>query len=54
MQAPPLARDLVSTMNNAAPRIAMEDISVTKTASNSGSVKTYGAEDGPPQAGVNY
>jgi len=53
MQAPPLARDLINTMNSAAPRQAMAKIGKTQTASaSSGSgARTYGVDD---QAGVNY
>jgi len=49
MQAPPLAKDLVDVMNQTAERVTV----ASNTAQN-GSVKTYGVQDGAPEAGVNY
>ncbi len=62
MQAPPIAKELVSVMNQtSADIVAMNEGSNQRTASaqqttnsKSSSVKTYGINDGPQEAGVNY
>jgi len=51
-QAPPIARDLVDAMNQAASRVAVA--SNVSTSSSGSGVKTYGVQDGAPEAGVNY